>query len=216
MQSNSATIEITPPRLFTGRAVGVVSAYGVLLLAPLLGSFFAVSLMRFGILTILIPLLVAAVTTYFLPFGFGNTHVTRLARSLNPAGGKASDGYVVQLTLSPRIRSGFRAVLEDADDIGYLRITDNGLCFEGDSVKLSVPFEQVEQVRLRNIGLRGLYICGQRIRALVSGVPGVESLEFAERASLLLPASRAITARLHERLSAETVRYAAARGTAGR
>ncbi len=209
MQSNSPTIQTTQPRLFTARAVAVVSAYGVLLLAPFILSVLAVSVMQFGVLTVVIPFLVVAATTYFLPFGFGNTHVTRLVRSLNPAASQRGEGFIVQLALTPRIRSGLRAVLEDADDIGYLRITDEGLVFEGDSVRLSVPFDCIEQVRLCNIGLRGLYICGQRVKAAVSGVPGVESIEFAERSSCLVPTSRTITAQLYQRLSAKVPRSSA-------
>jgi hypothetical protein len=188
--------------VFTARAVAAVNAYGILLLTPLLVSFLVVSLIRIGVHTLLIPCLVAAATAYFLPFGFGNTHITRLVRAFRPAAGNEADGVVVQLALSPRIRSGLRAVLEDADDIGLLGFTSDGLRFEGDSVNLSVPFDRIEQVRLHNIGLRGLYICGQRIQLMVSGLAGVDSIEFAERASWRLPVSRSIIRKLHERLSA--------------
>ena len=203
MQSNSATIEIVQPRLFTAGAVVAVSAYGILLVAPLFISILVVSLIKFGILTLLIPFLVVAATAYFLPFGLGNTHVTRLVQSLNPAAGKGGDGFIVQLTLSPRIRSGLRAILDDADDIGYLSFTGTELLFHGDSVKLSIPLDRIEQVQPQNIGLRGLFVYGRRIRVVISGLPQAEALEFAERASWLLPTSRAITRKLHERLSAK-------------
>jgi len=206
MPSNSATVEVGQPRLFTLGAAVTVNAYGLLLVAPLLASFVAVSLMKFGILTVLIPVLVVAGTAYFLPFGMGNTHITRLVRSLNLAAGKGADGYVVQLTLSPRIRSGLRAVLEDADDIGCLRFTGPGLVFEGDSVKLFVPYECIERVRPQNIGLRGLFVYGRRIKMTVAGLPEIASLEFAERSSWLLPASRRITRELCGRLAAKAPR----------
>ena len=200
MHSNSATIEIAPPRLFTAGAVVTVSAYGILLAAPFFAAILVVSLIKFGILTVLIPLLAVAATAYFLPFGLGNAHVTRLVQSLNPAAGKSEDGFIVQLTLSPRIRSGLRAILDDADDIGYLSFTGTELLFQGDSVKLSVPFNYIEQVQPQNIGLRGLFVYGRRIRVRVSGLPEIESFEFAERSSWLLPNSRAITRKLYERL----------------
>ena len=171
MHSNSATIEIAPPRLFTAGAVVTVSAYGILLAAPFFAAILVVSLIKFGILTVLIPLLAVAATAYFLPFGLGNAHVTRLVQSLNPAAGKSEDGFIVQLTLSPRIRSGLRAILDDADDIGYLSFTGTELLFQGDSVKLSVPFNYIEQVQPQNIGLRGLFVYGRRIRVRVSGLP---------------------------------------------
>jgi hypothetical protein len=203
MQSSSATIEIAQPRLFTTSAVVIVNAYGLVLAGPLFAAILVVSLMQFGILTILIPFLAVAAMAYFLPFGLGNTHVARLVRSLNPAAGQGEDGFIVQLTLSPRIRSGLRAVLEDADDIGCLSFTATELFFQGDSVKLSVPLDRIEQVRPRNNGLRGLFVYGRRIRVVVSGLPWTGTFEFAERSSRLLPTSRAITRKLCERLSAK-------------
>ena len=88
----------------------IVNAYGLLLAAPFFISVLVVSVIKFGVLTVLIPFLVVAATAYFLPFGLGNTHVTRLVQSLNPAAGKGEDGFIVQLTLSPRLRSGLRAI----------------------------------------------------------------------------------------------------------
>ena len=201
MHSNSATIEIAQRKLFTAGAVAVVSAYGILLAAPFFIAILVVSLIKFGILTVLIPLLAVAATAYFLPFGLGNAHVTRLVQSLNPAASKGEDVFIVQLTLSPRIRSGLRAILEDADDIGYLSFTGTELLFQGDSVKLSVPFDHIEQVRPQNIGLRGLFVYGRRIKVVASGLPNIEAFEFAERSSWLLPDSRRITRKLSERLS---------------
>jgi hypothetical protein len=201
MDSKAATIEVAQPRLFTAGAVAAVNAYGALLVAPFLISVLVVSVTKFGLLTALIPLLVVAATAYFLPFGLGNTHIIRLVQSLNPAVAKGGEGFIVQLTLSPRLRSGLRALLEDADDIGYLTFSENELLFQGDSVKLSVPLDRIELVRPRNIGLRGLFVYGRRIKVVVSGLPQVESVEFAERSSWLLPTSRAITRRLHQRLS---------------
>ena len=202
MQSNSVKIEITQPRLFTAGAVVVASAYGILLAVPFCISVLVISTVRLGIHTALIPLLVVMATAYFLPFGLGNTYITRLVRSLNRSAGQSEDGFIVQLTLSPRIRSGLRAVLEDADDIGYLSFSGTELLFQGDSVKLTVPFDCIKQVRPQNIGLRGLFVYGRRITVLVSGLPEIESFEFAERSSCLLPASRTIASKLYARLSA--------------
>jgi hypothetical protein len=201
MESNAATIEIAQPKLFTAGAVAAVNAYGALLAVPFVISVLVVSLTKFGLLTALIPLLVVAATAYFLPFGLGNIHITRLVQSLNPAVSQSGEGFIVQLTLSPRLRSGLRALLEDADDIGYLTFSGNELLFQGDSVKLCVPLDRIERVRPQNIGLRGLFVYGRRIKVVVSGLPQIKSLEFAERSSWLLPTSRAITRRLHQRLS---------------
>lgn len=201
MLADSARIEITRPRLFTTGAVIMVNAYGVLMIMPVFSAMLAVSVIKLGVLTLLIPLLALAVTACFLPFGLGNTHITRLVRSLHPDAGQKEDGFIVQLTLSPRLRSGLRALMEDADDIGYLTVSASELCFQGDSVRLSVPWRDIRLVRPRNIGWRGLFVYGRRIKLEVSGCREAESFEVAERSSWLLPASRAITRRLYERLS---------------
>jgi len=198
--SNSATIEIAKPKVFTMGAVVAVNAYGLLLVAPLLLSILAISLLTFSLLTILIPFLVMVATAYLLPFGLGNTHIARLVRSIS-SDAVEGETFVVQLTLSPRIRTGLRAVLEDADDIGYLTFTSAGLRFRGDSVTLSVPFDRIAKVQPQNVGLRGSFVYGRRIKVVVSGLPRVESFEFAERTSWLLPKSRAITRSLCQRLS---------------
>jgi hypothetical protein len=174
----------------------------MLMITPIFSAIIAVSVIKLGALTVLIPLLALAATAFLLPFGLGNTHVTRLVRSLNPGAGQKGDGFIVQLTLSPRLRSGLRALLEDADDIGYLTFGGNELCFQGDSVKLLVPWEDIQLVRPRNIGWRGLFVYGRRIKLVVSGWPELESFEIAERSSWLLPDSRIITRKLYERLSA--------------
>jgi len=201
MQANAATIEVAQPKLFNTGAVVVVNAYGALLAVPFLLSVLVVSVTEFSLLTALIPLLVVAATAYFLPFGLGNTHITRLVQSLNPAAARGGEGFIVQLTLSPRLRSGLRALLEDADDIGYLTVRGDELLFQGDSVKLSIPLDHIELVRPQNIGLRGLFVYGRRIQLVVRALKQVESLEFAERSSRLLPTSRAITKQLYQRLS---------------
>jgi hypothetical protein len=202
MPSDSAKIEITRPRLFTAGAVAVVNAYGLLMITPIFSAIIAVSVIKLSVLTVLIPLLALAATVFLLPFGLGNTHVARLVRSLKPGVGQNEDGFIIQLTVTPRLRSGLRALLEDADDIGYLTFGCRALCFQGDSVKLSVPWEDIQLVRPRNIGWRGLFVYGRRIRLVVSGWPEVESFEIAERSSWLLPASRIITRKLYEQFLA--------------
>jgi hypothetical protein len=146
--------------------------------------------------TVLLPFLAVAITALFLPFGLGNSYIVRLVRPLKPATASDAKTFIVQLTLSPRIRSGLRALLEDADDVGYLSVSESELVFQGDSVKLSVPKDCIEAVRPRNIGMRGLFVYGRRIEVVISGLPNVASIQFAERSSWLLPASRRVTREL--------------------
>jgi hypothetical protein len=203
MSANAATIQIQSPQWFTAGAVLKVNAYGFLLMTPVVCSILAASVVPLGALTLVIPLVVLAGAVFFQPFGQGNTHITRLVRALNPAAARREDGYVVQLKLSPRLQTGVRATLEDADDIGWLSLGDSGLVFGGDSVKLFVPYDQIERVQHRNIGLRGAFVYGRRIRLTVKGLPEVSTFEVAERSSLLLSESRRLTRQLYERLAAK-------------
>jgi hypothetical protein len=200
VSANAAKIEIGPPRLFKLGAVLIVSAYGGLLAAPFVAALLLVSVLQLGILTILIPVLAVVLATILLPLGLGNPYVSRLVRSINPAAGNPDGGFIVQLTLTPRARSGLCAMIEDADDIGYLSFDSSGFLFQGDSVKLSVPYQCITAVRPQNIGLRGLFVYGRRIGAVVAGLPNASSLEFAERSSWLLPTSRRTTRQLHRKL----------------
>ncbi|HWX22330.1 MAG TPA: hypothetical protein VN578_20710 [Candidatus Binatia bacterium] len=184
-------IQINPPRLFTAWAVLGVIGYGLLLALPvLLVTVVVVCMPKYGVVTYLVPLGAMAAATMFLPLGFGNVYVARLVRSLRPGGRQEPGQFIVQLTLVPRLRSGLRALLEDADDIGWLGITESALVFEGDSVQLSVPFEYIQEVRPQTIGWRGLFVCGARLRLEVPGMPKATRLEFAERSSWWVPTSR--------------------------
>ena len=72
-------IQINPPRLFGGAAILWVVAYGLLLALPVFVlTVVVVSQPKYGPVTYLIPLLALAFATVFLPFGFGNPHVSRL------------------------------------------------------------------------------------------------------------------------------------------
>src|SRR5262249_16335529 len=96
----------------------IVCAFGLLLVVPVLGAMLLVSSLPFGFWTGLIPLLTICAATLFLPFGFGNTYITSLVKKSNLVDSGAAITFVVQITLFPRICTGLRAILEDADDIG--------------------------------------------------------------------------------------------------
>jgi hypothetical protein len=197
-----SNLEISSPQAFTTGAIFVIAGCGVLLAAPVMVSLLAVTVIKLGALTVLIPLLSLAITAYFLPFGLGNPIVKKLVRSVNPKVADTEDRFIVQMTLAPRIRSGLRAVIEDADDLGYLRFTNSELLFEGDSVRLRIPWEQVAEIRARNIGWRGRYLYGSRINIKTTGISNVRAVTFSERSSLLLPTSKRVTRKLYERICA--------------
>jgi len=199
MASFGAKLEIQSARLFSSRAVLIVCAFGLLLVIPVLLSMLVVSSLHFGIWTALIPLVVICAATLFLPFGFGNTYVSRLAQSFKPQDWQETDCFVVQITLIPRIRSGLIAMLEDADDIGCLNVGSTALYYQGDSIHFSIPYEQLRNLRLQTIGLRGLFVY-PRLAVGVSGLAGITEIRIADRSGCLLPSSRVRTRALHERL----------------
>lgn len=202
MTPAASQFQSSPPRLLTFGTVLLISAYGLLLVIPVLLSIIIVSLLHLSLLTFLLPVLAVALTTFLLPLGFGNPYVVRLARSLPPNPVMTSSSFVVQLTFSPRLRSGVRALLEDADDIGWLSIGERALSFYGDSVQLSIPLSQIQDVRTESIGWRGLFLYGRPTVVSVSGLPNANTLKLAERASWLLPTSRSNARRLHSALQA--------------
>jgi hypothetical protein len=204
MPANPVRMEIAQPRLFAGPRVVAATAYGLILVVPVLIAVLIMSRFEIGMfLSVMIPLVTVVITVLFLPAGLGNPHITRLVRTINPEAHVGPDDFVVQLTVAPRLRTGIRALLEDADDIGHLRFNKSELVFQGDSIELTMPYEQIQDVRRQNIGLRGLYVYGPRIEVIANGVPDVEYFEFAERSSWLLPTSRRLTERLFGRLSQE-------------
>lgn len=204
----AARLELGQPRKFKTGAVCIVSAYGLLVMFPVLLSILVLSVSRFGWVTFLLPLAAIAFATFFLPCGFGNPFIARLVRSQHPAAASSPDGFVAQLTLSPRLRTGLRALAEDADDVGWLSFTESELRFEGDAVEFSVPLEQIQDLHSRNIGWRGLFVYGRASVFAVSSLPQVEAFQVAERASYTLPASRAAARKLFERLAASQKRTA--------
>jgi hypothetical protein len=193
------TLEISQPRRF-----GVVSilgkyAFSLLPAIPVLVAILLISLKNLGLWSLVIPLLALAGMIYILPF-FGNAYVSWIVRGTKQGGSESRDQLIVQITLCPRIRAGIRALIEDADDIGYLSLNESGLLFSGDAVKLMIPFERIRAVEGENVGLRGLYVSAGRIRLAVSGLEGFEAVEIAERGSRVLPTSRKVTRELFYRL----------------
>jgi hypothetical protein len=201
MTSTTAKIDIATPRHFNTGAVLALTAFGIFRFLLILIAILVVSVLKISLATVLIPALALAASVIFLPFGFGNAYVSSLVRKMNPDAGQGPNSFIVQLTLAPRLRSGVRAVLEDADDVGVLIFNGGELEFRGDSIQLNLPLNQISRVRPQNIGWRGLYVYGRRIELIAPGLPNVESLEFAERSSWLLPTSRRITKQLYQKLS---------------
>lgn len=201
MSPGDPQLEVNPPTLLNARAVVVICLYGLILVVPVLVSMIFVSMVQFGVITFLVPLATIAVATFFLPLGFGNPHVTKLVRPLRPQSNPDHDVFVVQLTRNPRKRSGLLAVLEDADDFGFLSFTDSALVFNGDSIQLTVPFDKINELKPQTVGWRALFAYGPQIAFSVAGLAEEGTFAFAERSSWLLPTARKNARQMYQRLS---------------
>jgi hypothetical protein len=205
--SNEVKIQIIRPKFFKRRAILILNAYSIFMLIPLIEIIlvgplilrlfqpviaFSVCLAGLG-LALAIPL-------FLWPFCMGNSYVKVLVRRL---GYVDENGFIVQITTRPRLRSGFWRVMEDADDIGLLRFAAETLEFSGDSMILSIPFGKIRNIRRKNVGHRGVWICGSRIVIEVAEPAGNKFFELFERSSLSVPESRRTCQELFECLSAQ-------------
>jgi hypothetical protein len=198
-----AHFDVANPRRFNTRALVIISAYGLVLAIPALVSMMAVSVMEFGWGTFAVPLLTVLAATYFLPFGFGNPHVTRLAHQLPAADSGDGPRFVVQISTSPRLCQGLRALFEDADDIGWLSVAEEEVVFNGDRSRLSVPYGRVRELRQCNGGWRWLFLYGPSIEFSVDGLPEFNRFRFAERSGWVLTTSKKNGRKLYSLLRAK-------------
>lgn len=192
----------TKPKRFSFAAVLGLNAFGLLLGLPIVASIAWVSFRPLGLQTYLFPLATTGLAIWLLPFGLGNWLARRLAPEAKPSGG----GWLVQVTAKPRVRTGLRAMLEDADDIGWLQVEGGQVRFEGDSLRLCVGPENVRGLCVANIGFRGLFLYGSKVEIELAGAGGLQGVEIAERQSLLLPESRRRSRELQDAIRAALTR----------
>lgn len=202
--TSAARFQVQSPARFTLGAIITSSLYGLILFLPVLIAILAVTAFPFGVVTFLVPLAAIVVATFFLPLGFGNPYICRLVRPLR-LGPEIPDQFVVQLTRQPRIHTGLRALLDDADDVGIVSYSANALEFYGDSVRLSVPFSDMRDLQQRNGGGRALFVYGRHIVFRVEGLPEAGLIRLAERSSCLLPTSRRNADRMYHQLRGKKV-----------
>lgn len=188
-------IEISQPRRFGVLSILAKYAFSFLLLIPFVAALMLISLQNLGQASLLILFLTLVGTICISP-ALGNLYVFWAVRGLKSGAGMDDRLSIVQISFWPRIRKGFRALLEDADDVGYLSIDDTKIDFVGDSVRLSLPLQRVSALQGENVGLRGLYVTSGRITLQVSGLNGCEEIEIAERSSRLIFSSRKRTREL--------------------
>lgn len=196
-----AHIQVCAPRLLGVGTLVLISACGLVLLVPILAVMLFVTTLPFGPASFVIPVVAVACATWFLPFGFGNAYVAWRFRKLRPPPTEGARMFLAQLTLTPRLCDGFRALAEDADDFGWLTVTDQAVTWHGDAVQLSIPVRRIRKVELRTAGWRGGFVYGPRTAIEVPDLDQASPLEFAERSSWILPGSRRAARALYEALA---------------
>lgn len=119
-----------------------------------------------------------------------NPYVRHLVEKKHGCRQSNSNSYICQLSMSPRFYSGLRGFLEDADDLGWLEITDDGIVFKGDSMNLSLPFEAISRIATLGCGYRMLGMGGRKIRISTRALDGIQAFELSERQSYTIGTSR--------------------------
>jgi hypothetical protein len=183
------------------REVMIINILATGLFLLLCGAMLAIGIVvfvvsfRFG----LVPLgffvclgLFGGMAVLLLPFA-NNFYVGRLVRRHIARPENGQDAFVVQIALNPRVYGGLRGLLEDADDVGYLRFADDGLEFEGDSVNVRLPYHRIDRIEDCNVGVRGFWVVGRRVRVYTKSLPPYSRFEFLEREGLAIRRTRQVS-----------------------
>ena len=124
---------------------------------------------------------------------FANSYVRDVVAKYLNEESQESVLYTCQITLSPRLYDGFRGFLEDADDLGYLQLTTDGVLFTGDHIQIVLPYSCIEDVSYTSFGWRALWLGGKTMKLTTNAFPRVDSLKFGERQSNTVTSSGRIS-----------------------
>jgi len=185
-QQPATPLQVTEPKHFR---IGKIVLFSVI--NGIMGGVFGI-IVSFGTLAILdgfpiagcIYLAIIFITLFFFPIlAGGNPYIVHLVRKIPQQPPWNEKSFVVQMALSPRLHTGIRGFLEDADDIGFLTFTTDTIIFYGDQTTLRLPKDSLTEVSTRNVGWRGLWICGYYTRLRSNLLSDHEFVEFADRST---------------------------------
>jgi len=207
----NSSVQIGDPKRFRWREILVINAINIVPGFVLGASGAAASLCLAGAFLakeyqfLLLAIGAAAVVVFGLglflwPVAVGNLYVRRIAKGSLDRRLPGSPSYICQISFLPRLHGGFRGFMEDADDVGHLQITDEVLSFTGDHVCLLLRLDCIQGFTSHNVGWRGMWLAGKRIRITTSVVDGVNSLELCERQSGTVVSSQRISAEIIQEL----------------
>lgn len=101
--------------------------------------------------------------------------------------------WFCQLTFTPRLCTGAKRFWE-ADDVGYVYPTEDGLCFNGKRVELSIPWSRIQAAGMKRYGPKGSVY--RDIFVDTDALGEYQRVAFIERSTLYLPSHRRITRNL--------------------
>lgn len=134
---------------------------------------------------------------FFMPaIMFANYYIKALVSHLRPIDGETS--YICQVSTLPRSCTGIRAFLEDADDVGFLSIHAGSIEFRGDHSDLTIALSNNVVVELHNVGWRGFWCAGRRVRILLLEHEEIQEIDIAERQSWTIIQSRRLALQIFE------------------
>lgn len=132
---------------------------------------------------IMAPIGFMAIYFAVLPFLLANPYIRYLLRKEFAAKTASTPCYDCHITLTPRLYTGFRGVIEDADDIGRLEISRDALVFTGDHINIYLPFDSIVSATSENCGSRRLWMLGNQIVIRTDKLVGLTGFHLNERQS---------------------------------
>jgi len=140
----------------------------------------------FGVFFPLCAIIIGLILLFYAPLALMmNFFIKRIVKKVGLSFNNSNE-YVYQLSLKPRLYGGLRGTLEDADDVGILQIDKDRVSFVGDHINISIPFSTIESVEKQNVGWKGFWLIGKRIRINFKDANEYSQVEFLERQSTTL------------------------------
>jgi hypothetical protein len=186
-------ITFYPPRTFTRgwklrwNLIGLLPT--ILILAVFAGGVILVLLHRGMFIPVMalvavIDLAVYGAFIFFSPLFNGNSQVARYFSA-------AGQGFLVQVSFTPRRYPGLEGILDDADDFGLLAGESDWIVFRGAASYLALHKSDLAEAHFENIGLRAAFVSGDALHLrLRSPLAGVSKVVVCPRYGLTLPAAR--------------------------
>jgi len=140
----------------------------------------------FGVVFPAVALIIGLILLFYAPHALiMNFYILGIVKKIGLSF-NSSNEYVFQLSFKPRIQRGLRGTLEDADDIGIFIIDKDKVSFIGDYIKIDISFLEIESIEKHNVGWRGFWIVGKRVKIIFKDTSEYSQIDLLERQSATL------------------------------